>query len=277
MSELKIPTIEMLTAMFQKERLVSPGEAKAVAEATLKAYRQPFDPDGHPICAVLGEKGFNDICNINYQMMADGVKTVDRLDRVTAVLDEKMNTLFASDPRKAAAFEREWAEEAKAKKLALTDHKALSGKFSALGSWWDLIKKYIKFEGRTYSSIRSGSASGTSGSGWNTKWRTLRVVNATQSSNITATLFGIPISSTTVVAGLVTSTHWRMPGGLWPTAGNPLVAGATRNGVTKSNSNNAAIVSKAYLFTDHDPNLVNLTWFGESDDANIHLYVSGTP
>lgn len=277
MSELKTPTIQMLTAMFEKERLVAPDEIESVVDKTLKAYRQPFDPESHPICAVLGEQSFNDICNKNYEMMAAGVKTVDRLDRVTAQLDEKLIAVLAPDPRKGTTLEREWMDEAKAKKIAPDDQKALSAKLASLGSWWELIKKWITIETRTYSSIRGGNASGTSGGGLNKKWRTLRVVNATQSSNVTVKLFGFPISSKTVIAGLVTSTHWRMPGGLFPTSANPLVAGATRNGTTKSNSANAAVVSKAYLFTDNDPNLTNLAWFGESDDAGIHLYVSGTP
>lgn len=277
MSELKTPTIEMLTSIFQKERLAAPDEVKAVAEKTLKAYRQPFDPESHPICAVLGEESFNAICNQNYEMMVAGVKTVDRLDRVTGLLDAKLNALLALDPRKASTLEDEWMDEAKAKKLAPEDQKAISAKLSALGNWWQLIQKWITIQTRNYSSIRIGSSSGTSGSGWKKKWRTLRVVNATQSSNVTVKLFGFPISSKTIVAGLVTSTHWRMPGGIIPAAANPLVAGATRNGSTQSNSANAAVVLKAYLFTDNDPNLTNLAWFGESHDVGIHLYVSGTP
>lgn len=276
MTELKIPSASSLEKAFLQIGM-NKREVSQSIEKTLKAYTAKFNPDDHPVCAVLGEEAFNKLCNHNTELLEKGVEPQKRLDAVTAMLDQEIMRLIPITARQAADLEKELV-------AAQQDGKLKSGAAGGTGAatakaapWLALLKKWFEFENRHYSSVRTGSASGETGSGFGKKWRTLRVVATTVANNATIKLFGFPISSISTVGCLVVATHFRAPGGLIPTAAYPLVAGATRNGVTQSASANSWIVSKATLFVDNDPNLQNLTYFGSSSDAGISLYVSGTP
>ena len=277
MSKLTIPSEQTLERQFTKDKLVSKEQMRASMAATLKAYATPFAEEDHPICAALGEEKFNALCNFNTELMEKGAPLQDRLDQVSARVDEVMRASITLGTREAALLERDLALMVHEKKLDPNDTATSLGKLAKKGAWFTWIKKWFDYSHRHYSSIRYASASGTTGSGWRRKWRTLRVVATTAGSNFMVKLFGIPILSQTTIACYVVASHFRAPGGVIPASANPLIAGATRNGNTQTNSGNSWIVSKATVFTDNDPNLQNLTYFGSSSDAGISLYASGTP
>jgi len=132
---------------------------------------------------------------------------------------------------------------------------------------------------KKYASIRTGCATGHNGKKlpWKRKRRRLCVVATTAGAHVTAKLLWWTIFSRSAITTLVVGAHFRGLVPVIPNGAEPLTVGARRGNRVISKSRNAAVVAKACVFVDGNPNLRAVQWFGYSRDAEsgINLHVSG--